>query len=524
MNQLYEKAKDLILIRRTSDNKEFEEYPLIVQPQSVLMTDPANNVICFSACGLHVAFAVSALSASFANSASYAYSSSHALWADSSSYYISETSSALYAVSASYAQTASWAVNLVGGSVNAATSSYPWKEENGIISNADLSSNVGIGTYTPQSTLGIAGNVTIGAYVAATNSAPADGLLVEGNVSIGTINNANTLDVGGNVTIGADVAGGVAAPTNGLLVEGNVVTTGNIFLAGSSSLDNGIITTDGSGNLDMGFGTISNVDYLTMTSGLISANEVLATTAGITNFSATSIYAPSITGSLKGTASWAQNVVNGGNSASASYLKNANITIDTNGVNVNDPNNSYNVNIAPSNIVVETSADTTNTITLDATSPSITFTNDSSPGATISTDSSDNIFLNTLVSVNKTGGITGSLSGTASWATNVVGGGASTSVVLTNTASNFVILQQNTSSFKSAFYNYYVVSGSNGSADTVTAFWNGSNVTYNDVSSGDIGSTSDVNVFVALSQSFVQLVAQSTIYKNWTITAKGTYV
>src|ERR1035438_125024 len=91
MNPLYEKAKDLILIRRTSDNKEFEEYPVVVQPQSVLMTDPSNNVICFGACGLNVAFAISssysdtssfawyALSASFANSASYSYSSSYAI-------------------------------------------------------------------------------------------------------------------------------------------------------------------------------------------------------------------------------------------------------------------------------------------------------------------------------------------------------------------------------------------------------------------------------------------------------------
>ena len=102
MNPLYEKAKDLILIRRTSDNKEFEEYPLVVQPQSVLMTDPANNVICFGACGLHVAFAVSS---------SYSDTSSFAWYALSASY----ANSASYCISSSYSQTASYALNSVSG-------------------------------------------------------------------------------------------------------------------------------------------------------------------------------------------------------------------------------------------------------------------------------------------------------------------------------------------------------------------------------------------------------------------------
>jgi|FAXJ01.1.fsa_nt_gi hypothetical protein len=98
MNPLYEKAKDLILIRRTSDNKEFEEYPLIVQPQSVLMTDPANNVVCFGACGLHVAFAASS---------SYSDTSSFAWYALSASYALSSS----YVLSSSYAITASYALN-----------------------------------------------------------------------------------------------------------------------------------------------------------------------------------------------------------------------------------------------------------------------------------------------------------------------------------------------------------------------------------------------------------------------------
>lgn len=162
MNPLYEKAKDLILIRRTSDNKEFEEYPLIVQPQSVLMTDPTNDIVMFNVCGLSVAFARSAsysesgsyahtasfsfqnatsswawfaLSSSFANSASYTVSSSNAIsasWADTASFaleasaaysaaFASDAVSASYAFSASYAESASYGTNFYAPRV---TSSY----------------------------------------------------------------------------------------------------------------------------------------------------------------------------------------------------------------------------------------------------------------------------------------------------------------------------------------------------------------------------------------------------------------
>ncbi|MBK8847287.1 MAG: SprB repeat-containing protein [Bacteroidetes bacterium] len=45
---------------------------------------------------------------------------------------------------------------------------------------------VGIGTTTPQSLTGIAGNLSIGMNFASNNSAPSNGLIVEGHVGIGT--------------------------------------------------------------------------------------------------------------------------------------------------------------------------------------------------------------------------------------------------------------------------------------------------------------------------------------------------
>ena len=91
MNYLYQKDKDLIFIRRALNNREFEEYPLIVQPRTVLALDPNNNLVCYPIDSLA---ATSAISSSFSTTASYAMNGS--------------------SVSASFALTASYAMN--GGS------------------------------------------------------------------------------------------------------------------------------------------------------------------------------------------------------------------------------------------------------------------------------------------------------------------------------------------------------------------------------------------------------------------------
>ena len=103
MNPLYEKAKDVVLIRRTSDNKEFEEYPLTVYPVSAIVTDPSNDIQCVSICSLSVGHANSA---SYVESASFTLSSSAALYAISSSY----ANSSSYTLFSSYASTSSLAL------------------------------------------------------------------------------------------------------------------------------------------------------------------------------------------------------------------------------------------------------------------------------------------------------------------------------------------------------------------------------------------------------------------------------
>ena len=104
----YSKAKDIFIQRRTADGK-FEEWGVTVQPDSWLFCDSCNNL---------VTVPLTEFSASHAQTASY---------------FSGSISNADAAISASYALTASHALNSTAGdSVSASwassslSSSYPW--------------------------------------------------------------------------------------------------------------------------------------------------------------------------------------------------------------------------------------------------------------------------------------------------------------------------------------------------------------------------------------------------------------
>lgn len=60
---------------------------------------------------------------------------------------------------------------------------------------------VGIGTTSPQNKLDVEGGAVIGATYSGTNTAPSNGLLVEGNVGIGTATPGAKLDINGDCSI-----------------------------------------------------------------------------------------------------------------------------------------------------------------------------------------------------------------------------------------------------------------------------------------------------------------------------------
>jgi hypothetical protein len=146
-----------------------------------------------------------------------------------------------------------------------------------------------------------------------------------------------------------------------------------------------------------------------------------------------------------------------------------------------------------------------------------------------------------------TGSLTGSLFGTASWAqsaSNAVtaafatsaswapgGGGASFpytgsavitgSLVVTGsfdlgiaefnstssatTAGTTIVSSYATGSANSAFYNYYISSGSNARAGQIMSVWSGSTINYTEVTTNDLGNTNTASLAVTLATGNVRL-------------------
>ena len=139
--------------------------------------------------------------------------------------------------------------------------------------------------------------------------------------------------------------------------------------------------------------------------------------------------------------------------------------------------------------------------------------------------------------VSASGGITGSLFGTASFATSASwapgggGGGISFpytgsavitgSLVVTGsfdlgiaefnstssatTAGTTIVSSYATASYNSAFYNYYISSGSNARAGNIMSVWSGSTIQYTEVTTNDIGNTNTASFAVTLATGNVRL-------------------
>lgn len=139
--------------------------------------------------------------------------------------------------------------------------------------------------------------------------------------------------------------------------------------------------------------------------------------------------------------------------------------------------------------------------------------------------------------------ITGSLFGTASWANNVIT--AQTASYATNftvaqtlsingtltdsaTINSTIVggnnlFQQATGSFTSAHGKYTLYKGVNARAGEFITVWNGTNVTYYDNSTTDIGLTSDITFQSAIVSSQLQINAVAAS-SGWTIKMLVTYL
>ncbi len=111
--------------------------------------------------------------------------------------------------------------------------------------------NVGVGTNTPQSSLSVKGNSTVGTNYAST-PAPADGLLIEGAVGVGTSSPNGKLHVADavedTVLIVESGPGKYAAKLNGFVdITGAIKNTGTKY-DGSVAVNDGLTVGDLSGS------------------------------------------------------------------------------------------------------------------------------------------------------------------------------------------------------------------------------------------------------------------------------------
>ncbi|MFA4995380.1 MAG: hypothetical protein WC521_08790, partial [Bdellovibrionales bacterium] len=149
-----------------------------------------------------------------------------------------------------------------GGSVFGTTNRIPVFTSSTSIGDSVMyqnGSNVGIGTTGAASTLGVHGNLSVGANFAAT-AAPTNGAIIEGNVGIGTNAPAYLLDIRNSTEVnqlhlsgtGSDNGGYIQAnSTSTMNLSGGVAFDGTNWIAKSTTAS--IVTLNGSSNSVMFF-------------------------------------------------------------------------------------------------------------------------------------------------------------------------------------------------------------------------------------------------------------------------------
>ena len=98
------------------------------------------------------------------------------------------------------------------------------------------------------------------------------------------------------------------------------------------------------------------------------------------------------------------------------------------------------------------------------------------------------------------------------------------SSALATSQSNYVVLQNLTGSYNGAFFDYFASSASNFRAGTVIAGWSGSNITYTEYATTDVGTTNQLTMSAAISASYIRLLGNAASSLNWNIKSSGRYL
>ena len=126
--------------------------------------------------------------------------------------------------------------------------------------------------------------------------------------------------------------------------------------------------------------------------------------------------------------------------------------------------------------------------------------------------------------MNGTHDITASWAINASTASSLIGLSFDTTSSISTAPSN-IISQRDTGSFISVNYQYAAHSSSNMRVGNIFGGWlpNGSEVTYAEFVTTDLGNTSEMSMSIALTDSYVQLISNAPSL-SWAIKTLATYL
>jgi endosialidase-like protein len=179
------------------------------------------------------------------------------------------------------------------------------------------------------------GGVAVGSSYAGVDTAPTNGLLVQGDVGFGTSSPINALDISGAAVIGSSYAGTDTAPSNGLLVQGKVgIGTTSVSDALDVAGAVGLTTTASppangmylSGTNTLGFATDGALAFQINSSGAVDTGVWHGTAIGVayggtgdSSFTSNGVLYGNGTGALQATVQGGANSVLTANNGAPSF-------------------------------------------------------------------------------------------------------------------------------------------------------------------------------------------------------------
>jgi len=307
-----------------------------------------------------------------------------------------------------------------------------------------------------------------------------------GRVGIGTSSPTNTLEVNGGVTA-TSFTGSLFGTSSWAT---NALTASNITPSITNNTDNRVLTATGGGTINGESNLTFDGNVLTVTGRANISTSITSSTAtvGFGTVSALNAGQSTIRGSGVDTVG-ALIVQNSAGTATFTVLNGG-----TTGVGENNPSARLHVKGSGA-----TSATTTLRVENSNASASLVVRDDGNVGIGTTTPSASlQVQGNFQIS-------TGSLY-TYNANTDIDSGSFRTIITVA------------TSSYRAAFFDYVLTSGSNARAGTVFSVWQGTSVEYADTSTNDIGNTSGVNLLVSMSGANIGLFASSS-NDNWSMKA-----